>query len=144
LRTFKAKGGKLIILQGWDDSGSPLPLANIDYYETLQRTMGGPADTQSFARLFMVPGLAHCGGGPGANAFDHLGYLEAWVEGAHAPDVMIGAHIEDGAPDDYLELPQDSSRSKFTRPVYPYPLQARYKGVGDPNDAANFGPVSAR
>jgi feruloyl esterase len=85
--------------------------------------------------------MNHCGGGDGASAFDYLSYLEAWVERGQAPDVMIGAHLRDSsrAP---LRMPLDPATSvTFTRPVYPYPLHAKYKGTGDRNDAANFAPV---
>jgi feruloyl esterase len=141
LRNFKAAGGKLMIVHGWHDSGSPMPLDTVDYYETVERTMGGRTSTQDFVRLFMMPGRAHCGGGPGANAFDYLGYLEAWVERGHAPDVMIGAHVESEDPADFIREPKDPREIKFTRPVYPYPYQTRYSGKGDPNDYRNFEPL---
>lgn len=145
LRRFKGAGGKLMVVQGWDDSGSPLPLNTIDYYETVERTMGGREATQEFARLFMIPGRAHCGGGPGAGAADFLGHLEAWVEQGRAPDMMIGAHI--GSRDfsdygDYVRLPADLSEASFTRPIYPYPLRAKYTGAGDPDDYRNFESVA--
>lgn len=175
LRRFKAAGGKLIIAQGWHDSGSHMPLNTIDYYETVERTMGGRPATQEFTRLFMMPGRGHCGvgrggqaggginperqhGGPGANAVDFLGYLESWVEQGRAPEMMIASYIERqvdwsdarsvdsfwGDWGDYVRAPQDPARVRFTRPLYPYPLHARYKGKGDPNDYRNFGPVLAK
>lgn len=144
LRTFKARGGKLMIVQGWDDSGSPLPLNTVDYYETMQRTMGGRESTQEFARLFMIPGREHCGHGPGANAIDFLGHLEAWVEQGRAPEMMIGAHVQSEDWADFVRLPSDLARAKFTRPHYPYPLQAKYRGSGDPNDYRNFRPVEPK
>jgi len=96
--------------------------------------MGGPAATQDFFRLFMIPGMGHCGGGEGALDIDYLSYLEAWVEKDHAPDAMIGKHLD--------EERNDPKNIKFTRPVYPYPLRAKYKGSGDSNDAASFVPES--
>ncbi len=70
LRPFRDAGGKLLLVQGWLDSGTPFPLRTIDYYETVGRVIGGREPTVSFARLFMVPGRDHCGGGTGAAAAD--------------------------------------------------------------------------
>lgn len=138
LRKFKSAGGKLIAYLGTNDTAYVNGI--VDYYETVERTMGGRAATQDFFRFYMVPGMNHCSGGVGAYAIDHLGYLEAWVEESKAPDVMIGAHIEGAryAPEFPLG---DATQIAFTRPVYPYPLYAKYKGSGDPNDAVNFIPV---
>jgi hypothetical protein len=141
LRKFRDRGGRLIMAQGWDDSGSPLPLNTLDYYQTMARTMDGYAATQSFARLFMMPGAAHCGGGPGANAVDYLGYLDAWVTRGKAPDMLKAAHLDSDDLQDFVSWPADAARIKFTRPLYPYPLQARYKR-GDPNDYRSFAPVA--
>jgi hypothetical protein len=140
LRNFKAAGGKLILYQGWSD-GAPLPLNSIDYYETAEKTMGGRAATQDFFRLFMIPGMDHCTGGDGAFAIDYLSYLEAWVEKGQAPDAMIGAHLTSNTYADRDRFPLDPAKVSFTRPVYPYPIRAKYKGSGDPNQAASFGPV---
>lgn len=139
LRKFAAAGGKMIMYNGWADQ-SDIPSDAIDYYETAERTMGGRAVTQEFFRLFLVPGMNHCWGGEGAFAIDYLGYLEAWVERGQAPNVMIGAHLT-GDPGPANGFPLDPAKVSFTRPVYPHPLQARYEGAGDPNDAASFGPV---
>jgi hypothetical protein len=70
-----------------------MPEAVFDYYETVERVMGGREATQDFYRLFAIPGMNHCTGGDGVFAFDYLRYLEAWAEHGQAPDVMIGAHI---------------------------------------------------
>jgi feruloyl esterase len=142
LRRFKAAGGKLIAATGWADAlqdGTNL----IDYYETAQRTMGGRAATEEFFRLFMLPGVDHCSGGPGADTVDYLAYLEAWVEKGIAPDVLLAARMK---PDskvffpDLPPLPLDPAKVELTRPLYPYPVRARYKGTGNPNDAASFEP----
>lgn len=130
---FKAAGGKLIYYHGWGD-GALSPLNSIAFYQTIERTMGGRAQTDDFLRLFLVPGMDHCSGGKGAWDIDYLAYLETWVERGKAPDVMIGKHEVDYTMGD---LPHDR---RFSRPVYPYPLVARYKG-GDPNSAASFKPV---
>jgi hypothetical protein len=140
LRKFRSAGGKLIMVQGWNDQ-NVVPAGQVDYYETVERTMGGRSQTQAFFRLFMVPGMNHCTGGDGAFAIDYLTYLEAWVERGKAPDVMIGAHVLGTTWGQSLKLTFPLDRDTpigFTRPVYPYPLRAKYKGAGDPNDAANF------
>ena len=159
LRKFKAAGAKLLVAQG---GGDPLefPGGILDYYATVNRTMGGAASTKDFFRLFVVPGMKHCSGGDGAFAVDYLSYLEEWVDKNRAPDRMIGAHVDSDyllqhSEDDgsslrdriwfsavKLPIPLDADAPvTFTRPIYPYPLLARYKGSGDPNDAQNFGPV---
>jgi Tannase and feruloyl esterase len=143
LRKFKTAGGKLISYQGGNDA-LEIPGAIFDYYETVEKTMGGRVATQEFFRLFAIPGMNHCSEGDGVFAFDYLSYLEAWVEEGRPPDVMIGAHVKDlpkyGSYG--LKTPLDPSTPvSFTRPVYPYPLHAKYKGSGDPNKAENFRPV---
>ena len=141
LRRFKAAGGKLILWQGWAD-GIVSPLNTIDYYETVERTMGGAAATRDFFRLFMMPGVEHCWGGEGASVVDFLSYMEAWVEKNQAPDMMMSAHVKQANSfSDLLNWPSDPALIGFTRPAYPYPQQAKYKGTGDPNKAENFGPV---
>ena len=142
LRKFKAAGAKMILYQGWADQ-SDIPADTIDYYEMSQKAMGGSTATQEFFRLFMVPGMHHCSGGAGAFAIDYLKYLEAWVEHGQAPDVMIGAHVDgtDWLQSFRLQFPLAADTPvSFTRPVYPYPLTAKYKGRGNPDDAANFAP----
>jgi feruloyl esterase len=131
LRRFRAAGGKFINYVGWHDLGT-IPDEAIDYYETTERTMGGRAQTEDFFRMFMIPGALHCRGGEGPDSVDFLSYIEAWVERGEAPDVMIGARRN------------EEGRTLFTRPLYPYPTIPRYRGVGDPNDAASFEPAGAR
>lgn len=159
LRKFKAAGGKLLVAQGGNDA-LEIPGAIFDYYETVERTMGGRSATSDFFRVFLVPGMKHCSAGDGAFAVDYLSYLEAWVEQHRPPDLMIGAHVDanyllehsdQGASADEriwwaafkLAFPLDPEIPvTFTRPLYPYPQFARYKGTGDPNDARNFSPVT--
>jgi len=168
LRKFKAAGGRLLIYQGGKDA-DVVPANTIDYYETLERTMGGHAATQDFARLFIIPGMGHCSGGEGAFAVDYLTHLEGWVEQGKAPEMMIGARVSDaylagaalpsnlpwGSVEDmtpemrvsvaafFLEFPLDPAiPMDFTRPIYPYPLQAKYRGTGDANSAASFRPAA--
>lgn len=121
---FKARGGKLIQYHGWQDAAA-VPLESVDYYEMTTRSMGGLAATQDFYRLFMIPGMGHCAKG-GADAVDYLAYLESWVENGKAPDMLLGKHLENGS-------------AAYTRPHFPYPDLARYKGRGDINDSANYG-----
>lgn len=168
LRKFKTAGGKLLVHAGTNDIAQLTP-GIVDYYEMTERAMGGRAITQDFFRLFMVPGATHCGRGAGADTVDYLGYLETWVEHGKAPDALLAARVSDAflatAPlpempagfstanltreqrislaASVLHLPLDSSIPiALTRPLYPYPLYAKYKGSGDSNEAANFIPVS--
>ncbi len=143
LRSFKAAGGKLLVFHGFADEAI-MPQNMMNFYELVERTMGGRAQTQDFFRLFMVPGLNHCAGGVGATVIDYLSALEAWVEQGKAPNVLIGSHVK--APDRRLVQSQipDPASVAFTRPIYPYPLEVKYKGSGDPNDAANFRAVSPK
>src|SRR3954447_13101036 len=81
---FRHAGGKLLMWHGWNDQ-LIFPEGTIDYYERVLNANGGLADGQSFARLFMAPGVEHCGGGVGPNQFDMFGSLVAWVERGDAP-----------------------------------------------------------
>ncbi len=141
LSRFAARGGKLILYHGWDDPAIP-PGSTIDYYESVEKQMG-QEKTASFVRLYVVPGMEHCYGGPGATAFGQLGIptaagpkfgvfdsLENWVEkGSPDPSVIATKYStgKDGA-----------MKTVFTRPLCAWPKVARYSGTGDPNDAANF------
>lgn len=160
LRNFKKAGGKIIIYTGGDDT-IDLPGAVTDYYEAVDREMGGGAATRSFARLFVIPGMEHCYGGTGAYAIDFFGSLQDWVEKGQAPDRLIGAHVSDEyliSHNPWIDFTTDrevklwhvagsvsvltdsSIPVSFRRPVYPYPTRTRYLGHGDPNDASSFGP----
>jgi feruloyl esterase len=90
------------------------------------------SEAASFHRLFLVPGMEHCRGGPGPDSFDALPDLVRWVEDGVAPERIVASRVEGG-------------RTAFTRPLCAWPQQARYRGQGDPNDAASFecvpGPV---
>jgi len=139
LAAFKARGGKLILYHGWNDAAISA-LNTINYYENVVSKMG-QAETDAFSRLYMVPGLQHCGGGPGANWFGQLGQstadahhnmemaLEQWVEKGAAPSVIVATKYVEDNPEKGVN---------FTRPLCPYPQVAKFKGSGDPNDAANF------
>ena len=109
---------------GWSDA-LIVPGESVNYYQSVVKTMGGAAKTESFARLFMIPGVGHCGGGPGPDTFDKVGVLEQWVEKGVAPDKIVASHLANGVVD-------------MTRPLCPYPEVARWTGSGSTNDAANF------
>lgn len=133
LRRFKARGGKLILYHGWDDLEIP-PNLSIDYYQLATRTMGGPALTRDFFRLFMVPGMAHCRRGSGADAIDTLAALETWVERGQAPDQLLAHHLKTeqsylGLP--VLRYPLAADSHDWTRPVPAWPQVARWSGRGD-------------
>ena len=141
LRRFKARGGKLLAYQGWADQ-SVLPLNVVDYYETAEKTMGGRTATQEFFRLFMIPGMNHCVGGEGAYAVDYLSHLEAWVEQGQAPEMMLAVRPKpEATPRPQYGAPTYTpDQVEFSRPLYPYPLQPKFKGKGDIRDAANYLP----
>lgn len=140
MKAFKAHGGKLILYHGWNDPGIS-PLSTVNYYDAVLQKMGRHG-ADSFVRLYMVPGMQHCGGGPGANFFGQSGIspvndaqhniylgLEEWVEKGSAPKAIIASKLEGDAP---------TGAVKMTRPLCVYPEEAKYKGSGDTNDAANF------
>ena len=124
LKPFFAHGGKMIQYHGWADQQIPSG-ASVTYYQSALDTMGGVAKVKENYRLFMVPGMGHCGGGDGPASFDMLSALEQWVEKGKAPDSIPAAHLTNGQPD-------------RTRILCGYPQVATYKGSGDTNDAANF------
>ena len=133
LSTFKAKGGKLIVYHGTSD-----PVFSFNdtrnWYEAVNRHHAGSAG--SFARLFPVPGMNHCQGGPTTEQFDMLTAMVDWVENGKAPTQVIATARTGVNPD----VPADwiSQGKPRTRPLCPYPQQARYRGAGDVNDAASF------
>ncbi len=129
LTPFEKRGGKLIIYSGWGDS-AVAPEDTIGYYEAVSKTMGADR-TRKFARLFMVPGMGHCLGGPGPNQFYAMAALEPWVETGQAPGKIVASHasaVSAGV----------SSAANRTRPLCPYPQVARYKGSGSIDEAQNF------
>lgn len=126
LAEFRTRGGKLLIFHGTAD---PIfsALESIDYYQRLTRNNGGPETTADWARLFLVPGMNHCAGGPATDSFDGLGAIVDWVEKGTAP-----ARIEASA------LPGTKYFAGRTRPLCPYPAYARYGGTGSIEDGQNF------
>ncbi len=134
LPVLRNRGAKLMVYHGTAD-----PIFSSDdtvqWYDTLRRNHGDAAD---FARLYLVPGMNHCSGGPATDQFDMLSSLVAWVEKGQAPDRVIasarGAGNAGGANTD---LPATWSPTR-TRPLCPHPLAARYNGSGDMESAASF------
>jgi feruloyl esterase len=126
LTEFRKRGGKLLIFHGTAD---PIfsALESIDYYQRLTRNNGGVDPTANWARLFLVPGMNHCAGGPATDSFDGLGAIVDWVEKGTAP-----ARIEASA------RPGTTYFAGRTRPLCPYPGYARYSGTGSLEDGANF------
>jgi feruloyl esterase len=140
MKAFASHGGKLIIYHGWNDAAISA-LNSINYYESVRETMG-PAETDSFLRLYMVPGMQHCFGGPGTDTFGQFGSspqndpqhnmyvaLEQWVEKGSPPTSVIASRLDGPGP---------AAKVVETRPLCAYPQEAKYKGSGDTNDAANF------
>jgi Tannase and feruloyl esterase len=140
MKAFESHGGKLILYHGWSDPGIS-PLASVNYYESVVRKMG-QADADSFVRLYMVPGMQHCNGGPGADIFGEFDIspvndsqhninmaLEEWVEKGTAPSTVTASRMQGEGP---------AAKVAMSRPLCVYPQEAEYKGNGDPNDAASF------
>lgn len=140
LRKFSGRGGKLILYHGWADAAIP-PQNTVNYYEAVKQKMGAK-DAKSFVRLFMVPGMEHCGGGAGVSAFGAGGVpredadhdidaaLERWVEQGVAPERIIASK-----PKNAMNPAAGVAR---TRPLCAWPQTAHYSGTGSTDDAANF------
>lgn len=124
LTAFNELGGKLLLWHGWGDQNIA-PQNSINYYNKVVEVAGDEAKAQEFLRLFMVPGMGHCGGGAGPTTFDALAAVEQWVEKGTAPTELAGSHVTKGTVD-------------YTRPICMYPQQPKYSGSGDTNDAANY------
>jgi feruloyl esterase len=125
LRAFIGRGGKLIQYHGWSDPQIS-PVNSTQYYRRAVEALGGVSAVHDSYRLFMAPGMAHCGGGEGPNTFDMVAALEEWVEKGRAPDRIIASRLRNGAVD-------------RTRPLCPYPQVAAYTGTGGTDNATNFG-----
>jgi hypothetical protein len=123
LTAVKMRGGKIVHYHGWADPGVTARMS-VDYYQAAKRTMG-EKETTDFYRFFPVPGMFHCSGGPGCGNADWLSAVVNWVEQGVAPEMIVGAHV-------------DAGQTTRTRPLCMYPREARYKGSGSIDDAANF------
>lgn len=123
ISAFVKRGGKLILSGGWNNALVPAG-AVLDYYERVRKALG-PAQAQRAVRLYMVPGMIECNGGPGTDTFDLLGVVRNWVERNQAPNQVIASRVEHG-------------KIVRTRPLCPFPQVATYRGRGSTDDAANF------
>ncbi|WP_284747554.1 tannase/feruloyl esterase family alpha/beta hydrolase [Amycolatopsis sp. RTGN1] len=121
LTRFQRGGGKLLLWHGWNDQHIS-PQSTLAYWDALRAT----TRVDGFARLYLFPGVAHCGGGDGPNTFDILTPVMAWAESGRQPGKVV------------------ASNATRSRPVYPYPTVARYDGSGSVDDAANFVPFTPR
>jgi feruloyl esterase len=121
LSRFTARGSKLIMYQGWAEPGIP-PRNLVTYYDAVQRKTRSAKDS---VRLFMVPGMGHCGGGNGTSTFDMVAALDQWVEKGKAPERITASRVREGKVD-------------RTRPLCPWPQVASYDGSGSVDEAANF------
>ena len=124
LRPFKDRGGKLLMYHGWADPAISA-YGTVDYYNQVSKVVGGQREADTFSRLYLVPGMHHCSGGPGPNTFDMLTVLESWVERGAAPAQVIATRATDG-------------KVERTRPLCPHPQVARYSGQGSIDAAASF------
>lgn len=154
LRGFASHGGKLLMWQGWADF-SIAPAISVAYYRAVQAQMG-VAPTDRFLRLFMIPGVGHCGGGDGFTQIDTLSPLIAWVENARAPAQLVadrvaqrgngpmgGSDGRGGGMGKMAERPPVATPNQpalASRPIYPFPAIAHYVGHGDPDLASSYRP----
>jgi feruloyl esterase len=131
LKPFKKSGGKIIMAVSWNSNALP-PRSYLEYYEQVEKTMGGPDQTQDFARMFAIPGSTGCPGfGAGQRDFDTFGAIQKWVEKGEAPESIIF-------------FQRDKGQVYRTRPACAYPKVSKYKGSGNVNDAASFTCVDPR
>ena len=124
LTKFVGHGGKLLIYHGWSDPGIP-PYNAVNYYESVLKATRDKKAARDSVRLFMIPGMGHCGGGDGTSTFDMAAAVDAWVRTKAAPSEIPASKIADG-------------KVVRTRPLCAYPAVATYKGTGSTDEAANF------
>jgi Tannase and feruloyl esterase len=147
LKPFFSRGGKLIMYHGWNDPAISA-FNSINYYQSVSETLGAK-ETERSLRLYMVPGMQHCGGGPGATSFgqddadiphdaqhDIFTSLVDWVEKGNAPSTLIASKISEHAASD--PPPPGSMKPEMTRPLCPYPKEIQYSGKGDSHLASSF------
>jgi tannase/feruloyl esterase len=125
LTAFRDRGGKAIVWHGWADQLITAE-GTIDYYTRVEQRMGGAKQTAEFVRLFMAPGVGHCGGGAGPAPSGQLDALLAWVEDGKAPERLTAARRD------------QAGAITRSRPLCPYPLVAKYAGSGSTDDASSF------
>ncbi len=122
LTAFKNRGGKLLLYHGWSDTAIS-PENTINVYTNIVKKTGGKSD--DWVKLYMIPGMGHCQGGPATDQFNKMGIIERWRESNTAPQAVTAAHVT-------------GNNVTMTRPLCPYPQVATYNGVGSTNDAASF------
>jgi feruloyl esterase len=132
LSAFHASGGKLITYHGWADAGVS-PLILLDFSAEAANPFGGLENMADWYRVFMVPGMFHCGGGGVPDTFDWITTIVDWVEKDRAPDRVIASQYKDSN-----RFTGEHGELLRTRSVYPYPLVSRYTGEGDVNEADNW------
>ena len=156
LSPFAQAGGRLILWHGLADPHIS-PLNTVAYFEGLRHVMGAQR-VEDFARLYLFPGGAHCGGGEGPFDFDLVSAMLSWVEQGKSPSALVASHtagpqgppagVPDGPPRPGAHLPPPPARAQSTvdrtRPVYPYPQVAVYVGHGSSDAAANFKAADAQ
>jgi feruloyl esterase len=125
LAAFRDSGGKAIVWHGWADQ-LITPEGTIDYYTRVQERMGGAKKTSEFVRLFLAPGVGHCGGGAGPSPYGQLDAVRVWVEDGKAPETLTAARRD------------QAGAITRSRPLCQYPSVAKFKGNGSTEDAANF------
>ena len=148
IRPFQEHGGKLILWNGAEDL-TVQPEISVAYYQGVQKELGAKT-TDSFMRLFLIPGFGHCEGGEIPFQFDVLSPLMAWTELRRAPTMILagkaaaagtsGPALYGGA---HYPLASPNQSNEYTLPIYPFPYMARYSGKGDPKDATNYESVKS-
>jgi feruloyl esterase len=123
LNAYFGRNGKLLMYHGWADPGVP-PMGTVDYFHNVTKQVG-EKKAKDDMRLFMVPGMGHCGGGDGTSTFTMISAMEQWVEQGKAPETIAASRMRDGKVD-------------RTRPLCAFPKVAVYSGSGSADDAANF------
>jgi feruloyl esterase len=118
---FKKRNGKMIMYHGWNDA-SVSAYSSIDHYEA---ALNKDKDLQSYIRLYLLPGVLHCGGGTGCDNVDWVALIRSWVEDNKAPERIVSSKVGDG-------------KTVATRPLYPYPKVTVYSGSGDSSQEKNY------
>jgi feruloyl esterase len=141
LRPFAARGGKLILWHGWSDQHIS-PLNTIDYFGRVGRTLG-TARRDAMLRMFLLPGVGHCGGSDGPGDIPLLAALMAWVEEGTVPTMLVAQRAAPPAmPGGSASGPPARALVPRSRPIYAYPQIARYSGKGSADDATSFAPIT--
>jgi len=118
---FKNRGGKMIIWHGWNDPALSA-FATINHFNGVEEK---DPNVNDYMRLYLLPGVLHCEGGPGPSEVNWIQLIRDWVENGNAPERVVISKTEDG-------------NVTMTRPVFPYPKNAVYDGIGDPNNESSF------